>query len=99
MGAGPGPASISGQLRQLLFAAGLLLALLIIAQLGALTVNRMISTRLAEQRIIPMGQLQTINSAYQTSWAIASKVPTDTIHTAGGVTAPNDLRPSLGQEW
>src|SRR3546814_15360549 len=99
MGAGPGPASISGQLRQLLFAAGLLLALLIIAQLGALTVNRMISTRLVEQRIIPMGQLQTINSAYQTSWAIADKVQTGTIDKAGGVTALHDIRTALGEDW
>src|SRR3546814_1536123 len=98
MGAGPGPASISGQLRQLLFAAGLLLALLIIAQLGALTVNRMISTRLVEQRIIPMGQLQTINSAYQTSWAIADKVQTGTIDKAGGGTALHDIRTALGED-
>src|SRR3546814_1037086 len=99
MGAVPGPAAISGQLRQLLFAAGLLLAWLSIAQLGALTVNRMISTRLVEQRIIPMGQLQTINSAYQTSWPIADKVQTGTIDKAGGVTALHDIRTALGDDY
>src|SRR3546814_4543741 len=76
-----------------------LLALLIIAQLGALPVNRRISTRLVEQRIIPMGQLQTINSAYQTSWAIADKVQTGTIDKAGGVTALHDIRTALGEDW
>src|SRR3546814_17314315 len=59
----------------------------------------MISTRLVEQRIIPMGQLQTINSAYQTSWAIADKVQTGTIDKAGGVTALHDIRTALGEAW
>src|SRR3546814_19004763 len=66
MGAVPGPASISGQLRQLLFAAGLLLAFLILAPLGAIKVNRMISTRLVEPRNIPLAPLPPITSAYQT---------------------------------
>src|SRR3546814_12401111 len=46
-----------------------------------------------------MGQLQTINSAYQTSWAIADKVQTGTIDKAGGVTALHDIRTALGEDW
>jgi methyl-accepting chemotaxis protein len=92
-------ASLSGQLARLLFAAGSLLALLIIAQLGALTVNRMISARLVEQRIVPMNQLQTIASAYQTSWAIADKVRIGTIDATGGVTALRDIQARLARDW
>src|SRR3546814_12651882 len=43
--------------------------------------------------------LQTINSAYQTSWAIADKVQTGTIDKAGGVTALHDIRTALGEDW
>jgi len=75
------------------------LLLLIVAQLGALTVNRMISTRLVEQRIAPMSQLQTIATAYQTSWAIADKVRIGTIDATGGATALRDIQAGLGAEW
>ncbi|ODT30165.1 MAG: hypothetical protein ABS54_03315, partial [Hyphomicrobium sp. SCN 65-11] len=91
--------SLSRQLARLLLAAGSLLLLLIVAQLGALTVNRMISTRLVEQRIAPMSQLQTIASAYQTSWAIADKVRIGTIDSTGGATALHDIQARLGEDW
>jgi methyl-accepting chemotaxis protein len=91
--------SLSRQVTRLLLAAGSLLLLLIIAQLGALTVNRMISTRLVEQRIAPMSQLQTIASAYQTSWAIADKVRIGTIDATGGATALRDIQARLGEDW
>lgn len=91
--------SLSRQLTRLLLAAGLILLLLIVAQLGALTVNRMISTRLVEQRIAPMSQLQTIATAYQTSWAIADKVRIGTIDATGGATALHDIQTKLGEDW
>ncbi|MBN8817123.1 MAG: hypothetical protein J0I80_00205 [Sphingomonas sp.] len=91
--------SLSRQLARLLLAAGSILLLLIVAQLGALTVNRMISTRLVEQRIAPMSQLQTIATAYQTSWAIADKVRIGTIDATGGATALRDIQAGLGAEW
>ncbi|MBB5987773.1 methyl-accepting chemotaxis protein [Sphingobium lignivorans] len=91
--------SISRQFRRLLLAAGALLSLLIVAQLGALTINRTISTRLVEQRIAPMSQLQTIASAYQTSWAIADKVRVGTIDPTGGATALRDIRSRPGRDW
>lgn len=96
---GPSGASLSVQLKRLLIAAGSFLLLLIVAQLGALTVNRMISARLVEQRIAPMSQLQTIASAYQTSWAIADKVRIGTIDPAGGATALRDIQARLVKDW
>ncbi len=95
----PQSASLSGQLRRLLLAAGALFSLLIIAQLAALTVNRMITARLVEQRIAPMSQLQIIASSYQTSWAIADKVRIGTIGARGGATAVQDLKIRLAQDW
>lgn len=92
-------ASLSGQLRRLLLTAGALLCLLIVAQFAALTVNRMITARLVEQRIAPMSQLQIIASAYQTSWAIADKVRIDTIGARGGAIAVQDLKIRLVQDW
>ncbi|MBT2188477.1 methyl-accepting chemotaxis protein [Sphingobium nicotianae] len=92
-------ASLSGQLRRLLLAAGALLFLLIVAQLGALTVNRLITARLVEQRIAPMSQLQVVASAYQTSWAIADKVRIGTLGAAGGATAVRDLQARLARDW
>ena len=47
-------ASISRQLRRLLIAAGALLLLLIVAQLAALTVNRLITARLVEQLLMAL---------------------------------------------
>mgnify|MGYP001068463607 CR=1 FL=1 len=95
----PGSASISVQLGRLLLAAGLLLGLLIVAQFATLTVNRMITARLVEQRIAPMSQLQTIASAYQTSWAIADKVRIGTIDATGGGTALRDIQAPLRRDW
>jgi methyl-accepting chemotaxis protein len=92
-------ASISAQLGRLLLAAGLLLGLLIVAQFAALTVNRVITARLVEERITPMSQLQTIASAYQTSWAIADKVRIGTIDATGGGTALRDIRTRLRGDW
>jgi len=83
----------------LLATAALLLMVLIVAQLAALTVNRMISGRLVEQRIVPMNQLQTIASSYQTSWAIADKVRIGTIDATGGSTALRDIQVRLGRDW
>jgi methyl-accepting chemotaxis protein len=96
---GPRDASLSAQVKWLLLAAGALLLLLIVAQLAALTVNRMITARLVEQRITPMSQLQTIASAYQTSWSIADKVRIGTIDATGGATAVRDLQTRLVQDW
>src|SRR3546814_18555138 len=91
MGAGPGPASISAQLRPLLFAVGMSLALLFIAQLGRTTVNRMISKHLVAQRIIPTCQLKTTNAAYKTSSALADKVQHGTIKNTRGVSAQHQI--------
>ena len=91
--------SLSTQLRHLLIAAGSLLLLLILAQFAALTVNRQISARLVDQRIVPMSQLQSIASAYQASWAIADKVRMGTIDAAGGATAVQDIKARLLLDW
>jgi methyl-accepting chemotaxis protein len=92
-------ASLARQFNRLLLGAGLLLLVLIITQLAAITVNRTISARLVEERIVPMSQLQTIASGYQTAWAIADKVRVGTIDPTGGATALRDLRTRLAQDW
>ena len=91
--------SLAVQMRQLLIAAGSLLLLLILAQFAALTVNREISARLVDKRIVPMSQLQAISSAYQASWAIADKVRMGTIDAEGGATAVQDIKTRLVVDW
>ena len=91
--------SISRQLSRLLFTAGALLLLLIVAQLAALSTNRIITARLVDARITPMSELQTITAAYQTSWTIADKVRVGTIDATGGATALKDIRARLAKDW
>lgn len=91
--------SLAVQMRQLLIASGFLLLLLILAQFAALTVNREISARLVDKRIVPMSQLQGIASAYQASWAIADKVRMGTIDAEGGATAVQDIKTRLIADW
>lgn len=94
-----GDASLLSGLKRLLLAAGGLLLILTIAQLGALTVNRTITTRLVEQRIAPMSQLQTIAAAYRTGWTIADKVRLGTVGAPGGAAALKDIRLRLADDW
>ena len=91
--------SLAVELKHLLIAAGSLLLLLVLAQFAALTVNREISARLVEQRIVPMSQLQGLASSYQASWAIADKVRMGTIDAEGGATAVQDIRARLVVDW
>ncbi len=76
-----------------------MLLLLIVAQLAALSFNRIMTARLVEQRIAPMNQLQAIASGYQTSWAIADKVRIGTIDARGGAAALRDIHGRLATDW
>lgn len=91
--------SISRQLNRLLLTAGLLLLLLIVAQLAALSFNRIMTARLVEQRISPMSQLQAIASGYQTSWAIADKARIGTTGASGAAAMLHDIRSRLDADW
>ena len=58
-------ASIARQVSLVLTAAGVMLLLLMAMQMATLAFDRFITTRLVDQRIAPMSQLQVIASGYQ----------------------------------
>ncbi|MBO9574608.1 MAG: hypothetical protein J7494_02615 [Sphingobium sp.] len=91
--------SIARQVRAVLTAAGFMLLLLITAQMATLAFDRAMTTRLVDQRIAPMSQLQVIASRYQSSWAIADKVHTGNMAANGGAAAIVDIRAQLIEDW
>lgn len=91
--------SIARQVRTVLMTAGALLLLLMLVQMATLAFNRTITTRLVDQRIAPMSQLQTIASDYQASWALADKVRTGNIAASGGAAALEEIRRALAEDW
>lgn len=91
--------SIASQLRLVLAGAGAMLLLLIVAQMATLGFDRAMTSRLVDQRIAPMSQLQVIASGYQSSWAIADKVRTGNMGASGGASAIASLRVQLSMDW
>lgn len=92
-------ASIASQVRLVLTSLGAMLLLLVVVQMAALAFDRSMTTRLVDKRIAPMSQLQTIASAYQSSWAIADKVRTGNMAANGGAAALADIRAQLSMDW
>jgi methyl-accepting chemotaxis protein len=92
-------ASIASQLGVVLAGTGAMLLLLIMAQMATLAFDRAMTSRLVDQRIAPMSQLQVIASGYQSSWAIADKVRTGNMGASGGAAAIAGIRVQLSMDW
>jgi methyl-accepting chemotaxis protein len=92
-------ASIGCQVRAVLVCGGLMLLLLLGALTAITAYNRAMATRLVDQRIGPLSQLQTIASGYQASWAIADKVNSGNMAHDGGAAALAEIRAGLGRDW
>jgi methyl-accepting chemotaxis protein len=91
--------SIASQISVVLTAAGVMLLLLILAQMATLGFNRVVTSRLVDSRIAPMSQLQALAASYQASWAIADKVRTGNVAATGGAAALEDIRETLDTDW
>jgi methyl-accepting chemotaxis protein len=92
-------ASIGCQVRAALVSAGLLLLLLMAALTATTVYNWSVASRLVDQRIGPLSQLQAIAAGYQAAWAIADKVSTGNMAHDGGAAALGRIRATTGGDW